>query len=210
MRPLNGGERARAARAVFLETDRLILRPFTACDEDVENLFALDSDPEVMRFLNNGRPHTRTEIVEKVLPHYLEQTARHRGTYGFWAAIERASGAFLGWFHFRPYRHAPEEIELGYRLMRSAWGKGFATEGSRALIRKGFDEYGVDKIVADTLVGNVRSRRVMEALGMTLEAEFTLDEDEFPFWNADQRRGVKYSLTRDRWQAASQRAAGAP
>jgi len=153
---------------VYLETERLVLRPLT--EDDAGNLFELDSDPEVMRYLNNGRTHTREEIVEKVLPHYLDHYLRYGESYGFWAAIGKASGAFLGWFHFRPYRRAPSEIELGYRLVRAAWGKGLASEGSRALIRKGFTELGVDKVVADTLVGNARSRRVMEALGMRWEA----------------------------------------
>jgi len=191
--------RADAPR-IYLETKRLILRYLTA--EDGENLYDLDSDPEVMRYLNNGRTHTRTEIAERVLPHYLDHHARYGDQYGFWAAIERTTGDFLGWFHFRPFRDAPEEIELGYRLKRSAWGKGYATEGSRALIRRGFVEFGVDRIVADTLVGNVRSMRVMEALGMALESEFMLDVDEFPDWDAVQRRGVKYALTRETWEFA--------
>jgi len=186
---------------IYLETDRLILRVLTTADAD--SLFELDSDPEVMRYLNNGRTHTRKEIVERVLPHYLEHSVRYGDRYGFWAAIDKAHGEFIGWFHFRPFRDAPEEIELGYRLKRSAWGKGYATEGARALIRKGFVELGIGKIVADTLARNVRSRRVMEALGMTLEAEFTLDADEFPEWNAEERRGVKYAVTRAEWKAAA-------
>jgi len=189
----------------YLEADRLVLRRLT--EDDADSLFELDSDPEVMRYLNNGRTHTREEIVEKVLPHYLDHYARYGESYGFWAAIEKATGAFLGWFHFRPYRGgAPEEIELGYRLVRATWGKGFASEGSRALLRKGFTELGVDKVVADTLANNVRSRRVMEALGMRLESEFTLDADEFPDWDEAQRHGVRYGLTRSEWESSPRRA----
>jgi len=186
---------------VYLETDRLVLRYLTT--GDAENLFDLDSGPEVMRYLNDGRTHTCEEIVEKILPHYLDHHVRYGDLYGFWAAIEKATGTFLGWFHFRPFLSAPEEIELGYRLKRSAWGQHYATEGSRALIRKGFLELGVDKIVADTLAGNVRSRRVMLALGMTLESEFTLDAAEFPSWDEEQRRGVKYALTREAWRCST-------
>jgi len=187
------------APRIYLNTERLILRYLT--EDDAENLYALDSDPEVMRYLNNGRTHTREQIVEKVLPHYLDHHTRYGDQYGFWAALERTGMDFIGWFHFRPFLHAPEEIELGYRLKRSAWGKGFATEGSRALIRKGFCELKVGKIVADTLVGNVRSRRVLEVLGMSLESEFVLDAEEFPAWDAEQRRGVKYALTREAWES---------
>jgi len=190
---------AESIPSIYLETERLILRRLT--ENDVDNLYELDSDPEVMRYLSNGVPHTREEIVEKILPHYLGHYERYEG-FGFWAAIGRATGAFIGWFHLLPYRAATEEIELGYRLKRSAWGNGYATEGSRGLIEKGFSELGADKVVADTLASNVRSRRVMEALRMHLEAEFALDADEFPHWDEDRRRGVKYALDRKEWESS--------
>ena len=188
-----------ASMNVYLKTERLILRRLTETDAD--NLFELDSDPEVMRYLNGGIPHTRDEIVTEVLPRYLEYYDKY-AEYGFWAAIERTTDEFLGWFHFRPYRSAPEEIELGYRLKRSAWGKGYATEGSRALIEKGFTELGADKVVADTLAANTRSRRVMERLGMRLEKEFLCGEDELPGWSEEERRGVKYALVKMDWETA--------
>ncbi len=189
---------------VYLETERLILRRMD--ESDIDNLYALDSDPEVMRYLNSGQTHTREEIATRVLPHYLDHQFRYGDRYGFWAAIEKAADSFIGWFHFRPYRTNPSEIELGYRLIPAAWGKHYATEGSRGLLEKGFTEFGVEKIVADTLVGNDRSRRVMEALGMRVEEEGTLDQDEFPEWDDAQRRWVKYSITRSEWAAMTDRA----
>lgn len=116
---------------IFLETGHLTLRRFTAADED--NLFELNSDPEVMRYLGDGKPTPREVIRNEVMP-YLLGFYEQFGGFGFWAAVEKATGQFLGWFHFRPA--ADGAIELGYRLRRSAWGKGYATEGSRALIRK--------------------------------------------------------------------------
>ncbi len=127
---------------VFLETDRLVLRPFTP--DDTENLVELDSDPDVMLYVTGGRITPREEIGNDVLPAFLDYYRRDDG-YGFWAAIEKSTSDFLGWFHFRP---APDdgrdEAELGYRLRRSAWGKGYAAEGSRALIRKGFTDSAYD------------------------------------------------------------------
>src|SRR5256885_13740549 len=114
---------------IFLETERLILRRFTP--DDVDNLVELDSDPDVMRFINGGRPTARARIVDEFLPAFLSYYERYAG-FGFWAAIEKSSGAFVGWFHFRPAPESPEgEVELGYRLRKSVWGKGYATEGSR-------------------------------------------------------------------------------
>lgn len=149
---------------IFLETDRLVLRQFTA--NDVDTLVELDGDPDVMHFVTGGRPTPREEIESDVLPAFLDYYARFAG-YGFWAAIEKSTGAFVGWFHFRPAKDAPpNEVELGYRLHRAAWGKGYATEGSRAPIDKGFAEHGVQHVVAYTMVVNVASRRVMENAGL--------------------------------------------
>src|ERR1051325_1180088 len=87
----------------FLETDRLWLRQFT--EADVDNLFDLDSDPEVMRFVSGGAPTPRAAIEADILPSFLAYYERFAG-YGLWAAIEKASGEFLGWFHFRPMEGA--------------------------------------------------------------------------------------------------------
>lgn len=126
---------------VFLQTERMVLREFTA--DDVDHLVELDSDPDVMLYITGGVPTSRTEIEQETLPAFLAYYERTPG-FGFWAAIERATGEFLGWFHFRPAPgHPADEPELGYRLRRSAWGKGYAAEGSRALIDKGFAEYDV-------------------------------------------------------------------
>ena len=137
---------------VFLETDRLVLRRFTSSDAD--NLVNLDADPEVMRFVTGGVPTSREEIQNEFLPAFLDYYQRYEG-YGFWAAIERTTGEFLGWFHFRPRKDSPPgEVELGYRLRKSAWGKGYATEGSRALIRMGFAEFGVRRVTAEAMAVN--------------------------------------------------------
>ena len=145
---------------VFLETQRLVLRRFTA--DDADKLVNLDADPGVMRFVPGGVPRSRDEIEQEFLPAFLGYYERYEG-YGFWAVIEKATGEFLGWFHFRPGADAgPGEVELGYRLRKSAWGKGYATEGSRALVRKGFTELGVQRVVAEAMAVNQASRRVLE------------------------------------------------
>ncbi len=177
---------------VFLETERLILRRFTMDDADL--LFELDNDPEVMKYVNGGEPVARAEIVDETLPAFLSYYDRFDG-YGFWAAIEKESGRFLGWFHFRPRPDdPPSEPELGYRLHRFAWNQGFATEGSRALIEKGFAELGVQRVTASTMVVNVASRRVMEKAGLSYVRTFHAD------WPVripgDEHGDVEYALER--------------
>lgn len=182
---------------IYLETDRLILRRFTP--DDVENLVNLDSDPEVMHFITGGRSTSREEVERDVLPAFLGYYERFAG-YGFWAAIEKASGDFLGWFHFRPAPdHAsPDEPELGYRLRKAAWAKGYATEGSRALIRKGFTDLGARRVFAETMVVNTASRRVMEKAGLKLVRRFHQPwPDPIP---GDEHGDVEYALTREEWE----------
>ena len=159
---------------VYLETERLNLRRFTPADVDL--LVELDSDPEVMRYLTAGLPTPRAAIEHDILPAWLRHY-EHGDGFGFWAAIETDGGAFVGWFHFRPTEEAGE-VELGYRLRRASWGRGYATEGSRALIDKGFRELDVQRVVASTYVDNRGSRRVMEKLGMTFVRAFRMTPEE--------------------------------
>lgn len=181
---------------VFLETERLVLRQFTT--DDLELLVALDSDPDVMRFITGGPPVPRAVLQYDYLPAYLRYYEQFAG-FGFWAAIEKSTGDFLGWFHFRSLQgSSPDEIELGYRLHKSAWGKGYGTEGSRALIRKGFTELGVERVVASTMAVNYASRRVMEKSGLTLVRAF---RQEWPdIIEGSDQGDVEYALTKADWK----------
>jgi RimJ/RimL family protein N-acetyltransferase len=184
---------------VFLETERLILRRFT--ENDADALFELYDDAAVMKYLNGGRPADRTEIVTLDLPAFLGYYERFPG-YGFWAAIEKPTGDFLGWFHFRPRpEDPPDEPELGYRLHQAAWGKGYGTEGSAALIAHGFTELGVRRVTAGTMVVNQRSRRVMEKLGMTLVRTYFEDFPEHELAPGAEQGEVEYAITREEWHA---------
>jgi RimJ/RimL family protein N-acetyltransferase len=173
---------------IFLETERLTLRRFT--EADIDHLFALHNDPDVMRFLNGGRPTPREEIER-------EYRERFAGA-GYWAAAEKSTGEFLGWFAFHQTESRPEEAELGYRIKRSAWGKGYATEGSRALIRKGFTELGVRRVWAQTMAINLASRRVMEKAGLVYVRTLHLQwEDPLPGAGHGE---VEYALTKANWE----------
>ena len=184
---------------IFLETPRLILREFT--EDDADHLFALDSDPEVMRFIGPYAYPDADAYRERIRTVYIPYYGRTQG-YGYWAAIEKTGGAFLGWFLLRPAldsRTAAEvafrltDIELGYRLRKVAWGRGYATEGARAVVRKACTELDAACVVAVALTGNVASTRVMEKAGLKRVGEFPLAGYDMP--------AVKYAL--DRADAAS-------
>ena len=194
------------AMHVHLDTERLTLRAFTP--DDVDDLVALDSDPAVMRYLNGGVPTPREVIEREVLPRFIASSQRG-DRYGVWAAIERATGAFVGWFGFGPHEGgAADEVSLGYRLRRAVWGRGYATEGARALIRLGFTELGAQRVVATTYQDNLASRRVMEKAGLRLARTFRMtpellaaEGDTFvtggELWDGDD---VEYALERAEWE----------
>lgn len=175
--------------SVFLETPRLVLRKVT--EQDLDEVVALDNDPEVMRYINGGRPVSRDEVRGGALRRLMGR--------GFWAAEARGSGEWLGWFSLEPLESVAGErtVELGYRLRRSAWGRGYATEGSRALLDKGFGELGVRRVVARTMTVNSGSRRVMEKCGLTYVRTFF---EEWPdVIDGSEKGDVEYVLTRDAW-----------
>jgi len=195
--PVRGLIGQNVGMCVFLETDRLVLRRFTMKDADL--LFQLDSDPEVMRYVDGGLPPSRREIVDVTLPAFLSYYDRFDG-YGFWAAIEKQTDRFIGWFHFRPGEGAgPLQPELGYRLHTFAWNQGFATEGSRALIDRGFRDFGVERVTAGAMAVHLASRRVMEKAGLRLVRTFKAD---WPVYiPGDEKGDVEYALDRAEWEA---------
>ncbi|WP_319461745.1 GNAT family N-acetyltransferase [Micromonospora sp. RTP1Z1] len=182
--------------SIFLSTARLTLREVTAADAPL--LTALDGDPDVMRYLTGGRPTPPEEVRERVLPRMLAAYRRPPG-WGWWAAERRDDGAFLGWFEFRPTTDGdPREVELGYRLRRATWGAGYATEGARALVHKGFAEPGVARVVATTMAVNRGSRRVLEKAGLTYVRTFHQDWPEAI--EGAEHGEVEYALTRWEWR----------
>lgn len=176
-----------------IETARLVLRAPAETDADL--LVELDSDPDVMHYINGGRPTPREEIVDDVLPAFLRYSAAPTG-YGFWMA--ETDGVFIGWFHLRPNRDRPDEgPELGYRLVKTAWGQGYAAEGSRALIDYAFSELGADRVYAHTMAVHTGSRRVMEKAGLRYVRTF-FEEWPDPI-EGDEHGDVEYALNRSDW-----------
>jgi RimJ/RimL family protein N-acetyltransferase len=181
---------------IILATERICLRRFRP--QDAPLLYDLDSDPEVMRFISKGAPTPLTQIETVILPRILSYYQKSPPE-GCWAAFLASTCDFIGWFHLRADKVQPEEMELGYRLKRSAWGCGLATEGSRALLQAAFQEWHHDKVCARTLVSNRASQRVMQKIGLTFEGEFLYGLDILPGWSAEERRAVKYGIARSQW-----------
>ncbi|MFG1813206.1 GNAT family N-acetyltransferase [Kribbella sp. NPDC049174] len=177
-----------------METERLRLRRFTAADAGL--LTELDSDPEVMRFLT-GQPTARDEVESVVLPEILRVYDEHPGL-GTFAAEQKSDGVFIGWFGLQPTGD-PQTVDVGYRLNRTAWGKGYATEGTKALIDKAFGELGMARVIADTMAVNHRSRAVMRRSGLRfVRIVHEHFEDPLPGTEFGE---VEYAVDRRTWEA---------
>jgi RimJ/RimL family protein N-acetyltransferase len=181
---------------VLLVTERLVLRRFRPADAGF--IFELDSDPEVMHFITGGLPTSMHEIEETILPRWVSYY--DEGPFvGFWAAEDRMTAEVLGWFHLRPSDSGPsDEFELGYRLKRSAWGRGLATEGARALVDMAFVDANASRVFAEGMVVHAASRRVMEKAGLSLVRVFRAD---WPYAiPGDDQGDVEYAVTREDWE----------
>ena len=131
----------------------------------------LDQDPEVMHFLNEGRPTSWEEIKQFMVPRVADFTDLATGC-GLWEVVDKASGEYLGWILARHYRHGfPEaekdNIELGWRLKRQYWGQGLATEAAKAVMQGLNDKRDIRVFSAIADAGNLASIGVMKKLGMT-------------------------------------------
>ena len=147
--------------APWLLTLRLALSEITPYHAN--ELYELDSDPRVMRYIGSGRVSTRAQI-DAAMRRVPRAYALFPGL-GTWRATRRDNGDFVGWFALK-YIPGTAEVEVGYRLRFGAWGRGLATEGARALVRHGFDDLGLYRIVGVTHPDNLASQRVLLKAGL--------------------------------------------
>ena len=176
-----------------LRTSRLLLREWRA--SDLEPFAALNADPAVAEFLS--APLTRAQsdaLVGRIVDHW-----RTDG-YALWAVERTGDGAFLGFSGLSVPAWAPEPTpEIGWRLAQHAWGRGYATEAAREVLRFAFEGLAFDALVSYTTVSNVRSRRVMVKLGMVRDPAADFDH---PRLAPDHplRPHVTYRLSRAAWE----------
>lgn len=147
---------------IELETARLRLRQW--CEADREPFAALNADPVTMAFFPTPLAREASDAIVDACRASLEE----RG-WGNWAVEAKATGDFIGFIGLsvptRTYAFSPC-VEVGWRIARAHWGRGYATEGAREALRAGFERIGLEEIVSFTALLNVRSRRVMERIGM--------------------------------------------
>jgi RimJ/RimL family protein N-acetyltransferase len=173
----------------MIETDRLLLRRWTEADR--APFFRLNSDAKVMEFM--PKPLSRPEsdlLVDRIEDHFRKHS------FGLYALELRQDHSFVGFLglaipafaaHFTPC------VEIGWRLSANHWGKGLATEAARAVVRHAFEQLKLDALVSFTTPANIRSRRVMEKIGMVHNPAEDFDHPNLPDGHP-LRRHVLYRL----------------
>ncbi len=160
-----------------METSRLHLRPFLI--EDAPEIFRLNGNPEVMRYLGKREVYERLEQAAGFLEAYIPNSASL--PYCRWAVIRKSDDSWLGWCGLK--LNEDGRTDLGFRFHEEYWGQGYATESGEAWLRRGFGEFKLPKIVAQTTSENLGSQRVITKLGFSREPEADHDEGEFRWWN---------------------------
>ena len=156
----------------ILETPRLYLREMTS--EDAESAYLLNLDPEVIQYTGDDPFESIEEARE-----FLEKYESYK-KYGFgrWAVILKETDEYLGWCGLK-YTPELDEFDIGYRLMKKFWGKGYATEAAEVCLKLGFEQFNMKTIVGRVMPANSASLRVLEKIGLTyLENRFTEGTEE--------------------------------
>ena len=172
-------------------------------DEHLRFEIDLDSDPEVMKYIT-GRALTPRE-VEQAHRRRLAAADEVPGL-GFWAGF--ADREFVGWWILQPPNGPDQprvagEADLGYRLLRRQWRRGFASEGARELIRYGLEDVRLDRIFAQTMASNAASRATMAAVGLTFTRAFVSGEPYDDLVPGAEQGEVEYAITRTMWRNRS-------
>jgi len=144
------------------------LREFSI--EDAASILELNNDPEVLKFTGD-KAFVSVEEARLFLENY-DQYALHG--FGRWAVIQKSTGNFIGWCGLK-YSATTDEVDIGFRFIKTVWNQGYATEAAKKCIQLGFDTFGIKRIYGRAMVDNVASISVLEKLGLTYLKEFTFD-----------------------------------
>ncbi len=161
---------------IYLETPRLIIREIEMTD--VDDMFEMDSDPEVHKYILQSPVQTKEEILG-----YIEMIRQQYKDNGIarWAVVDKESNEMLGWCGIKFYTDElnghQNFYEHGYRFKQKHWGKGLATESSKAVLDWGFQNLKTDTIYAITDLGNAGSIHVLNKLGFEFKEVFQYDEN---------------------------------
>jgi RimJ/RimL family protein N-acetyltransferase len=157
---------------IILETERLIIREHVLSDAPF--FFTLNSNYNVVKYTGDSSFKMIAE-AEKIVQYVMNQYKENG--YGRWLVTEKETGNPIGWCGLK-FHTDTKETDIGYRLLESAWGKGYATESAKACIDYGFKHFNLNRIIGDAIKENTASINVFKKLGMTYLKDSLLDNIE--------------------------------
>ena len=157
---------------IILETERLIIREHVLSDAPF--FFTLNSNYNVVKYTGDSS-FKMIEEAEKIVQYVINQYKENG--YGRWLVAEKETGNPIGWCGLK-FHTDTKETDIGYRLLESAWGKGYATESAKACIDYGFKHFNLNRIIGDVMKENTASINVFKKLGMTYLKDSLLDNIE--------------------------------
>jgi [ribosomal protein S5]-alanine N-acetyltransferase len=173
---------------ILISTERLIIRALTA--DDADGIYALDTDPEVHRYLGNS-PIKTIEQAKDVIT-FIQKQYKENGI-GRWAIIEKSSNNFVGWTGLKLMKETVNNhtnyYDLGYRLQKKYWGKGYATETAAAVLDFAFTKMKLTEIFGITDIENIGSNNVLKKLGLQFIESFMYENTKH-HW---------YKITKEEW-----------
>ena len=146
---------------IVLTTERLILREFELTD--AEAMFNLNSDEEVLRYTGDKQ----FESIEDANNFFKNYPDYEKNGFGRWALVTKGDKEVIGWYGLK--KHEDNTVDIGYRIFKNQWNKGYATEASIACLEYGFQVFELDEIIANAATENKASIRVMEKIGMEFQ-----------------------------------------
>ncbi len=173
---------------IFVETTRFIMRELM--DEDAFGMYALDSDPEVHKYLGNN-PITSMQQAEEIINHVRQQYAANG--IGRWAVVDKVNGAFIGWSGLKwetNLRSGSSYYDLGYRLRKEYWGQGFATKSARESLKYGFNSMSLEEIGAAAHIENIASNTILQKLGFVSTETFQHHEATVNWYTLNRRSWI--------------------
>lgn len=182
---------------IISETPRLVIRNWY--NDDLDLFFEIQSDPEVMEFFPFRRNREESQLVMDRVRTGIAETG-----FGFFALERRSDNQPVGFAGLAIAGIDPilpaTTVEVGWRLATRFWGKGYATEAARELLRVGFEERGLREIVSFAVADNRRSTAVMKRIGMAHDASRDFDHPRIPDTHPHLKRHVLYAIDVDQWR----------
>jgi ribosomal-protein-alanine N-acetyltransferase len=168
---------------IIIETPRLIMKQF--CEADAKHLFELNSDPDVTKYVGGSAYSSMDEVIE-FIKNYDQYEKYGMGRLNM---FDKITGEYIGWCGLK-YLEDEQNVDLGYRLLKRHWGKGYATEAATASLEYGFDVLNLDKIIGKAMKENTASINVFKKLGMAYS-----HDDE-----CGKHPAVVYVITKEEWK----------